>query len=413
MVTTMQHPHPLVLLRGFEETYREHTPTITLKTSKRKFQDIKQQFQEDNEDMLSLLESSMLAHKIEKDSDEEKKLKVKFERISLRILKSHLSNDFEERYEDELRSLKPGSDDFFKLVGEIVGTASEEDLVKEAKRKLNDISRDSENEETFSRFITRVTKLAEVASKKVKILTDHFVGECWDRNLTPEIKRYILDQGKTGETPEKTAEFLDKMKKHKRRIEVREVSAREILLQQQIDALTNQFASVPEMLSEMKMFRESLSSSISSIVQNQLKNSPEIADIQKIAARERSREYQQRQQQQDQRRHQPDFRHNRDDDFNRQTREENFDSRQRRGRDYDRPARDSFARGAPGQQQNQGERRFPEHFEIAPDGRPYRCTSCGILGHQSRNCKGTSQICRYCGETGHIKFACPKKQSKN
>ena len=57
---------------------------------------------------------------------------------------------------------------------------------------------------------------------------------------------------------------------------------------------------------------------------------------------------------------------------------------------------------------------YPSNFEIGPSGYPYRCHTCGVLGHRSRNCRGTSLICRICNRRGHIQAACPeKKMSKN
>jgi len=177
------------------------------------------------------------------------------------------------------------------------------------------------------------------------------------------------------------------MKKYKRKAEVSVVSARDIILQEQIDNLSNQFASFPDML------RDSLSSSISSIVQQQVQAmTSEIADIHRISARKETIRKQENP--------------GRNNNFTTNERQ-NF-SHQSRDTQYNREPQKR-----PNYQEGPSERRFPDHFELAPDGRPFRCTTCGVLGHQSRNCKGTNFSCRYCGEIGHLKFACPKKQSKN
>ena len=384
MVTTMRHP--IEILQNFEENFRESVPKITLKPkmSKRKLQDIREKFAQDTEDMTTILNTAVKNYNIQPGSEEAQKIEARFRKTRLRILMSYLSKDFESRYEDELRGLT-GSTDFFQLLGEIIGTVSDADLVREAKEKLADISRDTEEEETFTRFIKRVSNLAKTASKNVDILTNHYIEENWNRNLTPEIKRYLLDQGQSSKTPQKTADFLDKMKKYKRKAEVSVISARDIILQEQIDNLSNQFASFPEMI------RESLTTSISSIVQQQVQAmTSDIADIHRISAKK-----------EDSRKKEDQQRNNyfRRDDRESHSQQQNSSNRE--------PKRDS------NYNQGQAERSFPDHFEFAPDGRPYRCTKCGILGHHSRNCKGTNFSCRYCGEIGHIKFACPKKQSKN
>ena len=202
MVTTLRHP--IEILQNFEENFRESVPKIMLKMSKRKLQDIKSKFTTDTEDMSIILNTAMKNHSIAPGSDEEKKINARFKKTRLRILMSYLSKDFENRYEDELRGLT-GSTDFFQLLGEIVGTVSDADLVRDAKDKLADISRDTEEEETFTMFIKRVSNLAKVASKDVDILTNHYIEESWNRNLTPELRRYLLDQDKTAQTPQKTA----------------------------------------------------------------------------------------------------------------------------------------------------------------------------------------------------------------
>jgi hypothetical protein len=382
MVTTLRHP--IEILQNFEENFRESVPKIMLKMPKRKFQDIKSKFTTDTEDMSIILSTAMKNYNIETGSDEEKKINTRFKKTRLRILMSYLSKDFENRYEDELRGLT-GSTDFFQLLGEIIGTVSNADLVKDAKEKLADISRDTEEEETFTRFIKRVSNLAKIASKDVEILTNHYIEESWNRNLTPELRRYLLDQDKTAQTPQKTAEFLDKMKKYKRKPGVNVISARDIILQEQIDNLSSQFASFPDMI------RESLNVSISSIVQQQVKAmTSEIADIHRISAKKESQKSSENQQQNN-------FKKDERQRVSEQSRNTQHDREMQRGNYH----------------QERSERPYPDHFELAPDGKPYRCATCGVLGHRSRNCRGTNFSCRYCGEVGHLKFACPKKQSKN
>jgi hypothetical protein len=385
MVTTLRHP--IEILQNFEENFRESVPKIMLKMPKRKMQDIKSKFTTDTEDMSTILNTAMKNHNITPGSDEEKKINARLKKTRLRILMSYLSKDFENRYEDELRGLT-GSTDFFQLLGEIIGTVSDADLVKDAKEKLADISRDTEEEETFSktRFIKRVSNLVKIACKDVEILTNHYIEESWNRNLTPELRRYLLDQDKMAQAPQKTAEFLDKMKKYKRKPDVNVISARDIIFQEQTDNLSSQFASFPDMI------RESLSVSISSIVQQQVKAmTSEIADIHRISAKKESQKSTENQQQNN------NFKQDERQRFSEQPRSTQHNRETQRGNYH----------------QERSERSYPDHLELAPNGKPFRCATCGVLGHRSRNCRGTNFSCRYCGEVGHLKFACPKKQSKN
>jgi hypothetical protein len=366
--------HPLELLRNFQEEYRESTPKIIPKMSKRIFQDIKEQFNYDLEEMKALFDESVEAYNVTPGSEKHQKLQTQFQRTQRRILMSYLSPEFQRKYEDELRNLT-GPSELLTLLGEIIGEVSDADLIKDAQEKLRDISRNSEEEETFVRFTGRITQLAEVASKKVKVLQEFFIDEAFNRSLTPEIKRYLLDQGMTGKTTEETAKYLDKMKKHRRKPNVNVISTRDLVFQEQIDELSAQFASFPDII------RESLTSSISSIVQQQIRYlQPETSAINKIAAKPSPRQE---------------------------------ETPRRDDRPQPRRPQESEYRSNRQDQQGYQENRYPDHFQFAPDGKPYRCTKCGVLGHESRRCRGTTLTCRYCGEAGHIKFACPKKMAKN
>jgi hypothetical protein len=146
------------------------------------------------------------------------------------------------------------------------------------------------------------------------------------------------------------------MKKYRRKAEVSVISARDIILQEQIDNLSCQFASFPEMI------RESFTSSISSIVQQQVQAmTSDIADIHRISAKKegsRNKEDQQR-----------------NSNFRREERG-NHSQQQNSGNSHETRRESNYHQG-------QTERSFPDHFEFAPDGRPYRCTKYGILGHHT------------------------------
>jgi len=364
--------HPIQLLQTFEDNYRCQPPKVTLKTTKIKLQDVKADYEESLERMKMLFKSSLLAHNIT-DEEEKQKLNDLFTKTRKRLCLSLISPEFEQKYESELRQIT-GSRDFFSLLDQIIGTLSDKDKMRLAKQQLQEISRNSDEEETFQRFLARVTILAKEASKGCDILCKHFEDETFDRSLTPELRRYLLDQGMSDKDSKTTAEYLDKMKKHKRRAAIREVSANELLLQEQVNALTAQISSLPALI------KDSLGTSNLSEKINGLER--ELAHIKKIGSRDDQR---------DGRRH---YR----EDFDR--------SRER----Y--PAEQRQSAYQP-QETNSRNGPYPANFEIGPNGYPYRCHKCGILGHRKFDCRGTSLTCRICNRRGHIQAACPEKLSKN
>ena len=76
---------------------------------------------------------SVHAHNVTTGSQKHQKLETQFERTERRILMSYSSAEFESKYEDELRN-NVGSEDFFKLMEEIIGEVSGTNLVKKAMK---------------------------------------------------------------------------------------------------------------------------------------------------------------------------------------------------------------------------------------------------------------------------------------
>ena len=169
--------------------------------------------------MAFLYKSAMAAHNI--TSEEEKnKLDILFQKTRKRLCLSLISPKFEQKYERELRQIT-GSKDFFALLSEIFGTLTEKVKVKKAKEELQEITRNADEEETFTRFLTKVMILAKEASKNCDILCKHYEEETFDKCLTPELRRYLLDQGMNDKDAKTTAEYLDKMAKHREKANVR------------------------------------------------------------------------------------------------------------------------------------------------------------------------------------------------
>jgi hypothetical protein len=79
-----------------------------------------------------------------------------------------------------------------------------------------------------------------------------------------------------------TAEYLDKMAKHRKKAKVRAVSAQEIILQEQVNALTMQITNLPALI------KESLGTSMMSEKIKRLER--ELAYVNKIRGRDDQRD---------------------------------------------------------------------------------------------------------------------------
>ena len=352
--------HPFDVLATIEESYEVDTK-ISPKTTKRQLRRIKEEFKEKAERWGLLWTRSTKAYEI-KDT-ELVSYETQFRKTRRRLAIKLLSTEFRQKYEDELDDAKTSSE-VFSLMEDIIGKVSDSEERKDAKDRLRDISRRTEEEESFTRFCARIEKLAKIASGGEKILSDYFVKESFFANLSPELKRYLLDQDKENQSPMETAKFLDSKKKNLRKAGIRAISAAELQLQEQVAALTAQLAAVPDII------RETLGQSVNSAVSDQMhaiRN--EIGEIKKISSKAASNTWKE-------------------------------ERRQEQAQHVQTAA--NFM----GQQQPQRARDDSRRKE--------RCRRCGFTNHKTEDCRGTStKRCFVCDQTGHMSFVCPLKMPKN
>ena len=360
MVTT-GIKHPLEVLEVIEDGF-EISTKINSKTTKKELQRVKKEFEKKIERWTLIWNRSIKAHGLE-DTDkasEKAKYMVEYQRTRQRLCLQLLSSEFAAKYEDELEDIT-GSKEFFNLLENIIGTVTKADAAREAHIALRDISRRVDEEESFTRFYARIEKLAKIASDGKTELQNYFIKETFSSNLTPELKRYLLDMDKESEDAEDKAAFLDKKLKHKKKASIRAISPTELLLQEQVDALTAQLAEVPETIkaimaqsdSHLKMLRS------------------EIGEIKKIATQQSTDSWR--------------------------------NERKREQREHLETAA-KFSQ----------ERQKEDKRQIRHQGE--RCKKCGYTNHRTEECRGTStKRCFVCDGVGHMSFVCPLKQrfSKN
>lgn len=353
--------HPLEVLEIIEDGFEVSTK-ITPETSKKELQRIKKDFEKKIERWTLIWNRSIKAHGLEETdkSSEKSKYMLEFQRTRERLCLQLLSSKFYSKYEDELEDIT-GSKEFFNLLENIIGTVTKADAAKEAHQALRDISRRIDEEESFTRFYARIEKLAKIASDGKTELQNYFIKETFSANLTPELKRYLLDMDKEHECAEDKAAFLDKKLKHKKKASVRAISPTELLLQEQVDALTAQLAEVPETIKAIMANSDS---------QLQMLRS-EIGEIKKITTQQSNNSWK--------------------------------NERKREQKEH----LETTAKFTQDRYRNEkGQNRQQEE----------RCKKCGYTNHRTEECRGTStKRCFVCDSVGHMSFVCPLKQrfSKN
>lgn len=365
MVTTSVR-HPIELLEAFEHN-TEPTTKITIKTNKRQLKSTITTIKSKIDRMQLVFQTSLNLHDIK--SEERDSFEREFKATRREICLSYLDSSFRERYEDEFEDIK-GSSDFYTLLNEIIGEVNPEEEAREARSRIKEISRRVDENETFSRFYTRLEKLATTASKSNETLKKHYLDEAFHSNLTPDLRRYLLDQGRSKASTKAIADYLDSMKKHEKRIEIKAVTAEETLLREQVSALTHQFTHLPQLL------ENSLGTSLKSLIDAKIDNiRREFADINKIQPRnEPTRGNKQ----------QPTY--------------------------EQRNAINTTSHFTIQNVTTDPDQKPLRQLERHQDGTPITCHACGVKGHSKKNCRGTV-ICRNCGQRGHIAGIC--RMSKN
>ena len=229
--------HPMEILEDFEESFSINSK-ISKTTSKRELKSIKELFKRKNDRMKAIWDRAMKLHEI--SGEEADSFKTEFQAVRKDLCLKLLTPEFFSRYSDQFERVT-GSRDFFKLLEQIIGTVTDTDIKNEAKQKLREISRRANEEETFTMFYERIDFLAEQASESKYDLKMYLLNESFNSNLSPEIKRYLVDHDQSNGTAKEKAAFLDKREKFKKKIEINAVSVTDIL-KDQMEALTSQLS---------------------------------------------------------------------------------------------------------------------------------------------------------------------------
>ena len=348
MTTQAMFQHPVIAIQTGIANFSLKSKPITLKLEPGEFEIIKTKINQEVEKFKIFTDATIEQFDLKTDADI-----LKYQEEGKReILMSALAPEFIQKYRSDMIY----EDTFQKLstfVTEIIGSQSASSKSKAAEEKMGKITRDSATDEKFSRFLTRLKRLAEIVTDKTDVQS-YLIGKHFNKALTPNLKIFLREKEKSSETPAKIAEFLDNLGKHKLTVDLNSLessSTREEIhqLHDKIDSLQNEMRALLR-FQQSKTFEA------------------ETADLYALKTKAQSRH------------------------INTPRKSVTFSQRQ--------PARPTY----------QNNETFPPHWELNRYGRPFRCRKCGLRGHRDQNCTGTDFTCRICHKVGHIQAACPERK---
>ena len=165
------------------------------------------------------------------------------EESKLDIIKSYITDSFLEKYQTQIRECQT-SDSLLDLINSIFGgIASPSELVKEARKQLEEMTRFTQENEPFSVFLKRLESVGKlISTNSHEKIAELFVSEAFYRNLTPHLKQFLTDHGQQKNALKEIATFLDQKDKAKRTVHTNNIYADDnkiINLENQIALLTD------------------------------------------------------------------------------------------------------------------------------------------------------------------------------
>ena len=132
------------------------------------------------------------------------------------ILQSAIAPELNEKYKIQLRSFKDYEKLKTYLESIFKSQLSKNDIIKNARRSLEECVRFSKDNETFDLFLSRLTLIAEPLKEKSGEETANiFVRDAFFRNIPPQIRSFLSDHGKSDLSTSEIAKFLDEREKYR------------------------------------------------------------------------------------------------------------------------------------------------------------------------------------------------------
>lgn len=238
--------HPIVAIQSGAINFSLKTKPINLKLLPSEFETVKKNVENAVEKFTNYTNATMKEFNLQSDADI-----LKYQSEGKRdILIAALATDFLQKYASDLHY----EDTYGKLlqfITDVFGSQSAAAKSKAAEEKMSTITRDSSTDEKFSRFLTRLERLAKIVTDEPKIQS-FLVDRHFQKSLSPKIRNFLKEQKKTSSSSEDIAKFLDDMDKHKQSIDIHSLETNQT--RDEIHALSDKFDRLQAEMREILKF---------------------------------------------------------------------------------------------------------------------------------------------------------------
>ena len=305
------------------------------------------------EDRVSTFRSVANGLAAEKSKSDDDAIKSLIADSALRILTAALDPALVTRYRAQIRAMSTYETLLAFLKGIFGSQLSRDQKLTQARRALAQISRFSDQSETFTVFLSRLTVLSDAVKALTSVETAKMLArDAFFRSVTPQISAFISEHGKSEAKISDLATFLDERQMHRGRPSANLINSAPFEeLRRQNDRLAADNRAMGEKIEHLTQLVQGLLSTQGSSV-SQLAQSRSHVPVPPSGPKS--------------------------------------------------PAQSRTFR--PRGPKNQKTRNDP----------PGHCGWCGLPGHTRDNCPRPTHItCTHCGRRGHLESVCFQKMSKN
>ena len=206
--------HPVMAIQSGVQQFSFKTQPINLRLEPGEYDLIKAKINSEVNKYSNFTNATIEQFDLESDAE----IKKYQEDGKREILFSTLACDFLEKYRADL-IYEDTFEKLLKFINDVIGSQSSTSRKKLAEEKMANLSRDTDADEKFVRFLTRLQRLANLVTD-TKVIQDFLVNKYFHNAISPSLKSFLREREKNTETPEKIAEFLDNLGKHKKTVDL-------------------------------------------------------------------------------------------------------------------------------------------------------------------------------------------------
>ena len=201
MQTNMQFAMPPTQMMNILAANFRPNQKIKINHSKKEFRKLIEEVENEIELFDDNTDSAITNFKL---TDETKIRKLQ-KRCQIKMVMSALSSDFVSKYSDQLEDLS--STELIEFIKNRIGFESEKEISDAAQNQIRTATRQINENEKFTDFLDRLNSYSRKMKKLDSIIKTHLVEEAFRENLTPKIKRFLLEHDKNTEKIDEIAKL--------------------------------------------------------------------------------------------------------------------------------------------------------------------------------------------------------------